>query len=67
VSQTRVIMILLLLAALLGCAVGPNYRRPDMAVPQQQGFFQGSLFLFFSLVIGAPSQSSRSKLDLQSN
>src|SRR5438105_3302036 len=28
-------MILLLLAALLGCAVGPNYRRPDMAVPQQ--------------------------------
>ena len=34
-SQTRVIMILLLLAALLGCAVGPNYRRPDMAVPQQ--------------------------------
>jgi outer membrane protein, multidrug efflux system len=35
VSQTRVIMILLLLATLLGCAVGPNYRRPDMAVPQQ--------------------------------
>jgi len=35
VSQTRASMLVLLLAAVLGCAVGPNYQRPDMAVPQQ--------------------------------
>ena len=34
-SQTRASMLVLLLAAVLGCAVGPNYQRPDMAVPQQ--------------------------------
>jgi len=28
-------MLVLLLAAVLGCAVGPHYQRPDMAVPQQ--------------------------------
>jgi len=34
VSQTRTIMLCLFLTALLGCTVGPDYRRPDMAVPQ---------------------------------
>jgi outer membrane protein, multidrug efflux system len=35
VSQTRALMLWLLLAAIPGCTVGPHYQRPDTAVPQQ--------------------------------
>ena len=34
-SQTHALLLWLLLAAMLGCTVGPTYQRPDLAVPQQ--------------------------------
>jgi outer membrane protein TolC len=35
VSQTRALLLWLLLAAVPGCTVGPHYQRPDIAMPQQ--------------------------------
>jgi NodT family efflux transporter outer membrane factor (OMF) lipoprotein len=35
VSKSRAVFILPVLATLLGCAVGPDYRKPETAVPQQ--------------------------------